>query len=84
MGLCKLSERKSQNLGFVPGRQWVRREWGNDKKGDEIKRGKIMTIQSMIDLGVPLFPAFVAGEKKQMVKVEGFQFKIVRETIFTQ
>lgn len=43
-----------------------------------------MTVQSMIDLGVPLFPAFVAGEKKQMVKVEGFQFKIVRETIFTQ
>lgn len=36
----------------------------------------------MIDLGVPLFSALVIGEKKA-VKVESFQFKTERGTIFT-
>lgn len=57
-------ERKSQNLGFVPERQWVRRGWGNYIKRDVIKCDKIMAIQGMIDLGIPLFPAFVMWEKK--------------------
>lgn len=82
MGLCKMSERKSQNLGVVPERQRVRRRWGNNKKEDVIKCGKIMAMQGMIDLGVPLFPALVMGEKKA-VKAESFQFKTERGTIFT-